>query len=430
MSVPHIVISYATRERGQKRILNQLCLHCEGMQRDGVLTYFSGKDLEPGVEWEKRIVKEFGKAQAAILLVGPAFQASEFIRDVELPLLQRRHSQRKTLLCPLPVVNFNYQSIPGLKDVQFPLTPDRPLSVISPGDRDTLFATILRHLATSARSISAGPRRDRTSGGKRTRTPTPTPVVLSVRSQKRVTAVRKPTKFVANAGFLIAAEVVSFSEYKTDRQNEIIQRLWSFTTSNSLTKSQRPHFCFERGLGSGILFAFPGDDNKVHYSSIFSCAKELIRFMGKSKVGLRVGIHQGQFTSRYFNVQSGYEVFGSGRRVCERLATIGDGGHIVVEESFLDNWAEASGEEVTRLLPKDGPIEVFSRRRREALRVRVSGDSNDMPPSRLKQLNVIRDKIMGELKVIDEAFCAGLKQLDSDFRDPKQLSVRADRLDA
>src|SRR5262249_12698730 len=144
--VPHVVISYGKDDGAQKTILPQLCRHLKGLQEDGVLTFFADFALEPGDDWEKRLVEGFDKGQAAVGRFGPAFQSSKFIREVELPLLQRRQKAKKILLYLLPLVDFNYKSIPGFKEIQFAVEPSKPLKALTPGRRDTIFKNVLGHI--------------------------------------------------------------------------------------------------------------------------------------------------------------------------------------------------------------------------------------------------------------------------------------------
>jgi class 3 adenylate cyclase len=403
MAVPHVVISYARKEMGITPILKELEEHCKGLEKSGKITYFIDTRTETGAAWESKILGEFGRAQAAILLIGPSFLASDFIQEVELPLLWHRYDLKKVSLFPLLVKDCDYEGIPRLKEIQFAHEVKKPLAGLRNTARNTIFKKLLKDICEQGAEIldsAALIRAGKSQGTKQ--------------------------HVYAAAGFLIAAEIVNFADNARDWQEKAIRHLWRFTKEYSLTKGQSTKFCIEHGLGDGILLAFPGFSRKVTHKSIIRCAKKLIDIMEKDGVALRVGVHQAPFSARQFKRRRGFEVYGNGRRVCERLAAIGDRGNIVVAETFLESWADHVADDKDRkaFWPREGPIEVFSRRRREVIRVRVSGDPKGLPPSRLALLAVIREKIMDCLEGINEAFWAGLKALNPIYDDPNRLSTR------
>jgi hypothetical protein len=57
--------------------------------------------IRPGKEWEQEIRAMIGQAEMFVLLVSPAFLASDFIWDTELPEMRRRRQEVGGLLLPV-----------------------------------------------------------------------------------------------------------------------------------------------------------------------------------------------------------------------------------------------------------------------------------------------------------------------------------------
>ena len=406
---PHVVVSYAHEEDGLKPILGSLRKHCKASQKEGEITFFIDDGLEPGDDFEQRIRAEFGRAQAAILLLGPAFQASDFIRRVELPLLRQRHDETATILYLLPMTDCNHEAIQELKGLHFAQPPSRPLRRMrKAAERDTVFAKTLKHVVKHA-PAGAPPVPEPTADAG----PAPADGVPPVPSKAERTKGKKA--HVSDGGFLIAAEVVDYTDSSMSKQEKVLERLWAASVATELTGGRRPPLHFFQGLGDGILIAFSGNDERVSYASVFRCAEQLMAALATETVELRLGVHKGEFKARKLRPGGGYEVFGIARRVYERLAGIGDAGNIGIEESFFDKWCEEVGTVPQAVWPKEDPIEIFSRRRRNGLWVRVVGRQGDLPPRRLEFLDTIRAKIMSELEGVEEGFCTAISTLEEAY---------------
>jgi hypothetical protein len=55
--------------------------------------FWFDRDIQPGAKWQEEIRQNLDAARAAILLVGPAFLMSDFIRNKELPPLLKAASE-------------------------------------------------------------------------------------------------------------------------------------------------------------------------------------------------------------------------------------------------------------------------------------------------------------------------------------------------
>lgn len=89
-----IFVSYASYDNSsanpERRWLDRLLQFLRPLDLEGKVTIWADTALVPGANWRAQIGSAIEKAKVAILLVSPAFLASEFIRSQELPRLLRQ----------------------------------------------------------------------------------------------------------------------------------------------------------------------------------------------------------------------------------------------------------------------------------------------------------------------------------------------------
>ena len=126
MGANSLFISYSHRE---KRWLDRLNLYLAQLRQEGMLDLWDDTRIKPGADWRSEISLALKRAKAAILLVGPAFLASEFIVKEELPVLLGAAADRGISIYPLIIGYCGYQTCP-LKAFQAFNEPDKPLEAL------------------------------------------------------------------------------------------------------------------------------------------------------------------------------------------------------------------------------------------------------------------------------------------------------------
>ena len=89
--------------------------------RERRLEVWSDDRMVTGYEWRPQLAAAIGRSRAALLLVSPAFLASDFIMDQELPALVQ-HGVR---LVPVLVRPCLWQAMPAAGEVQWAHDPGR-----------------------------------------------------------------------------------------------------------------------------------------------------------------------------------------------------------------------------------------------------------------------------------------------------------------
>jgi hypothetical protein len=102
MSAP-VFISYSRADQSPSDWRARLELYLAQARRPGGIDPWDDHRIEAGGDWREAINSALQKAQAAILLVGPGFLTSGFIRDYELPSLLSSARTRGIRIFPLVV---------------------------------------------------------------------------------------------------------------------------------------------------------------------------------------------------------------------------------------------------------------------------------------------------------------------------------------
>ncbi|MDX2214758.1 MAG: toll/interleukin-1 receptor domain-containing protein [Oculatellaceae cyanobacterium bins.114] len=93
---PQIFICYAHLD---KVFLDRLLMHLAPLEDE--VSIWSDQRLEMGDRWDDEIKTTLQSVKAAILLVSPAFLASKYIKNSELPVLLHRTQQNGVKILPM-----------------------------------------------------------------------------------------------------------------------------------------------------------------------------------------------------------------------------------------------------------------------------------------------------------------------------------------
>lgn len=156
-SAPLVFICYARADNeAPDRWLDRLLQMIEPLNQRGVVRLWTDTAIGIGERWDAEIQRSLATARAAVLLVSPAFLASTYVHNSELPVLLRRaQGERSLQIFPVLLrpslfheLSFRYPDpVHGpdevkLADFQVANPSARTLSELSPAEQDHVLLSV------------------------------------------------------------------------------------------------------------------------------------------------------------------------------------------------------------------------------------------------------------------------------------------------
>ena len=112
------------------------------------------QQIEVGAKWREEIEQALASATVAVLLVSPAFLASNFIHNEEIPKLLKAAEERGLVVFWIPVRASSYKET-QIVDYQSAHPPTQPIARMRPEDRDDAWVKICEKLGKVLRRQQA-----------------------------------------------------------------------------------------------------------------------------------------------------------------------------------------------------------------------------------------------------------------------------------
>lgn len=122
---------------------------------DHRLDLWDDRRIQAGATWRREIDRALESSNAAVLLVTPAFFASDFIVKRELPVILRRRANHGLPVVWIPVSASNFELTP-LKEVQAAIDPSRPLDAMRTATRNKALVEIVKSISIAAAVSGVG----------------------------------------------------------------------------------------------------------------------------------------------------------------------------------------------------------------------------------------------------------------------------------
>jgi hypothetical protein len=176
-STTRLFISYAHEDRA---LGQEFQLHLDTLRHAADIAVWMDVQIAPGKEWYDEIAREMEAADVIVLLVSPAFLASDFIREHELPRAIERHRAGKARVIPVLLHECLWQET-ALKDIQGLPPGMKPFGSLRRAQRLTVWSQIAQRILDVVKDVAAT--RIRTARQRAKAGPTPEQYLVQRASQ-------------------------------------------------------------------------------------------------------------------------------------------------------------------------------------------------------------------------------------------------------
>jgi hypothetical protein len=93
-----VFVSYSKHEARQR---DALLMRLKRLRADGLVEPWNDRDIRPGGEWDEEIKRQLNAADVVIFLVSPAFEVTDYICSIEIPLACERAEKGECIIVPV-----------------------------------------------------------------------------------------------------------------------------------------------------------------------------------------------------------------------------------------------------------------------------------------------------------------------------------------
>lgn len=128
------------------------------LQRQGVISSWNDRLIEPGSEWEREIDAQLSTADIILLLVSPDFLNSNYCWDVEVKKAMQRDAAGEARVIPVVLRWTNWEGTPFAK---FQALPKDAKPIASWSDRDEAFYDVAQGIRVAVEKLREAQRQTR-----------------------------------------------------------------------------------------------------------------------------------------------------------------------------------------------------------------------------------------------------------------------------
>jgi hypothetical protein len=136
----NLVRVFCSYSHEDEKLRKHLETHLAAMRRGGLIKSWSDREIVPGTNWEAEINTELEEADIVLMLVSPAFIASEFCYSVELQRALERFKNGEAMVIPVALRPCDWDGTP-LAGLQALPTGAKPVTEWSNRDKALLDVT-------------------------------------------------------------------------------------------------------------------------------------------------------------------------------------------------------------------------------------------------------------------------------------------------
>ncbi|MGF1537512.1 MAG: toll/interleukin-1 receptor domain-containing protein [Elainellaceae cyanobacterium] len=143
-----IFISFSHKDDA---LQEELVTHLSGLRRRGKITAWYDRAVEAGEEWEAQIKSKLESAQIILMLISPAFMASDYCYDIEMQRAMARHDAGTARVIPVILRPCDWKDSPFGK---LKAMPEDGKPVTQWSDRDEAFLNAVQGIRRALESLS------------------------------------------------------------------------------------------------------------------------------------------------------------------------------------------------------------------------------------------------------------------------------------
>lgn len=110
-----LVFSYSHEDEAWKNLLEK---HLNVLAKQNIIEIWTDRQIGPGHPWRKAILRAIDSADVVILVISVDFLISDFILNVEVPRILKRHQNKKLALVPVLVRPCAWEAVDWLRKIQ------------------------------------------------------------------------------------------------------------------------------------------------------------------------------------------------------------------------------------------------------------------------------------------------------------------------
>ncbi|MBF0179111.1 MAG: toll/interleukin-1 receptor domain-containing protein [Magnetococcales bacterium] len=148
-----VFICYARKDMRHKA---RLLEHLAQLERVGVVQPWHDGVIEVGTEWNPAILDALAQCHVAIFLLSPAFLASRFINEEEVPRLLNRWKNQEIRIFPVMVYTCSWETHP-LQPIQALLHEGKPIGALRGNNVNVAWKAVVDKLYAWTAPVSSSP---------------------------------------------------------------------------------------------------------------------------------------------------------------------------------------------------------------------------------------------------------------------------------
>ena len=150
-----VFISYSHADNKRPNFLEELLQQIKPYEASGKLGVFVDTRIRPSDRWFRTIMASLANHRLAVLLVGPGFFASDFIRSKELPYIEQAYAQKGLKVLWVYLIETAYLSQSWIYSLQAAHSPPDPIHRTGKLKRNVIWEQVVNKITELTNASSA-----------------------------------------------------------------------------------------------------------------------------------------------------------------------------------------------------------------------------------------------------------------------------------